>query len=87
LGEVIELSETWKLVDAGWQRLHNYDLEVEVTDPKYVSHLVEGQLFATSAFDAWDEQRDPEASAPVSSEVIGLQPYTPGVIRTHDKQS
>lgn len=55
LHEVIELGATLKLVEAGWSRLHNYDLEVEVTDPKYTSHLVEGQLFATATFDAWDE--------------------------------
>jgi hypothetical protein len=55
LREVLQLGETWKLVEAGWQRLHNYDLEVEVTDPKFASHLVEGQLFATAAFDAWEE--------------------------------
>lgn len=54
--EIFKLGETWKLIEAGWQRLHNYDLEVEVTDPKYVSHLIEGHLFATSAFDAWEEE-------------------------------
>ena len=53
--EIIALGPTWKLVEAGWRRLHNYDLEVEVTDPKYVSHLLEGHLFATAAFDAWEE--------------------------------
>lgn len=53
--EIVELGETWKLVEAGWQRLHNYDLEVEVTDAKYLAHLIEGHLFGTAAFDAWVE--------------------------------
>jgi hypothetical protein len=53
--DILDLGETWKLVEAGWVWLHNYDLEVEVTDPKYVSHLIEGHLFATTAFDAWEE--------------------------------
>ena len=81
LQEVIELGETWKLVEVGWQRLHNYDLEVEVTDARYVAHLVEGHLFATTAFDAWDEDNPvaPEPAGPME-----LQPYTPGMVHKDD---
>jgi len=78
LDEIIELGPTWKLVAVGWQRLHNYDLEVEVSDPRYVSHLVEGQLFATTAFDAWNEEELPTAPA---QDTFELQSYTPGMIR------
>jgi hypothetical protein len=45
----------WHLLDAAWRGLHNFDLEVVLTDGKYGSHLVEGHLFATAAFDAWVE--------------------------------
>jgi hypothetical protein len=81
LQDVVELGATWKLVEVGWKQLHNYDLEVEVTDPKYVNHLVEGQLFATTAFDAWDEDGVSEAPA---HEPLGLREYTPGLIRRDD---
>lgn len=81
LQNVVELGATWKLVEVGWKQLHNYDLEVEVTDPKYVSHLVEGQLFATAAFDAWDEDGASEATA---HEPFGLREYMPGLIRRDD---
>jgi hypothetical protein len=42
------------LLDLAWRTRHQYDLEVEVTDPKYLAHLREGHLFATTAYDAWN---------------------------------
>lgn len=44
-------------LEAAWKQLHGFDLDVEVTDPKYLAHLLEGHLFATTAFDVWDESR------------------------------
>lgn len=55
MGEVIGLGGTWPLLEVGWQRLHHWDLEVELTDPQYAAHLVEGHLFATAAYDTWEE--------------------------------
>lgn len=48
--------ESWaKFMEAAWEKLHHYDLEVTVTDPKYLEHLVEGFEFPTAAYDAWRE--------------------------------
>ncbi len=46
-------------LDAAWTRLHHFDLSVKVTDERYLQHLVEGHIFGTTAFDAWDEKRLP----------------------------
>ncbi|MGN6105402.1 MAG: hypothetical protein ACTHU0_09885 [Kofleriaceae bacterium] len=45
----------WHLLEAAWRDLHHFDLEVELTEASYGSHLVEGHLFGTTAFDAWSE--------------------------------
>lgn len=45
----------WHLLTEAWERLHHFDLEVVLTDAKYGSHLVEGLLFGTAAYDAWIE--------------------------------
>ncbi|WP_338867800.1 pentapeptide repeat-containing protein [Myxococcus stipitatus] len=44
-------------LEAAWKQLHGFDLQVEVTDTKYLAHLLEGHLFSTAAFDIWDESR------------------------------
>ncbi|WP_163868728.1 hypothetical protein [Myxococcus eversor] len=43
-------------LDAAWKRLHHFDLLVKVTDEKYLQHLVEGHIFGTTAFEAWNEK-------------------------------
>ncbi|AGC43819.1 hypothetical protein MYSTI_02503 [Myxococcus stipitatus DSM 14675] len=48
-------------LEAAWERMHGFDLQVEVTDAKYLAHLVEGHLFPTTAFDVWSE---PKAAPP-----------------------
>jgi len=45
----------WHLLTEAWERLHHFDLKVVLTDAKYGSHLVEGLLFGTAAYDAWIE--------------------------------
>ncbi|NTX38069.1 MULTISPECIES: hypothetical protein [unclassified Myxococcus] len=47
----------WLFLEAAWARMHRFDLAVEVTDAKYLEHLAEGHLFATTAFDVWLESR------------------------------
>ncbi|MFY2560702.1 hypothetical protein ACN469_24070 [Corallococcus terminator] len=47
----------WLFLEAAWARMHRFALAVEVTDAKYLEHLAEGQLFATTAFDVWLESR------------------------------
>jgi hypothetical protein len=46
----------WHLLTGAWERLHHFDLKVLLTDAKYGSHLVEGLVFGTAAFDAWIEE-------------------------------
>ncbi|GAC1414105.1 MAG: hypothetical protein NVSMB53_12040 [Gemmatimonadaceae bacterium] len=62
--EINALPQVWPFMRAAWKRLHSFELEVEVTDPKYVAHLVVGIEFGTTAYDAWIESTDEGADTP-----------------------
>lgn len=51
----LEAQGGWAFMQAAWERLHHFDLEVQVTDPKYLAHLRSGLEFGTTAFEAWSE--------------------------------
>ncbi|MCC6876216.1 MAG: SMI1/KNR4 family protein [Sandaracinaceae bacterium] len=43
-----------------WEQTHWYTLEVHVTDPRWLEHLVVGMEFGTTAFDWWSD--DPRSA-------------------------
>lgn len=51
----LEAHGGWAFMRAAWERLHHFDLEVQVTDAKYLAHLRPGLEFGTTAFEAWSE--------------------------------
>ncbi|QSQ17070.1 pentapeptide repeat-containing protein [Myxococcus landrumensis] len=53
----LEDKGTGAFLEAAWGRMHGFDLQVEVTDAKYLAHLAEGHLFPTTAFDVWNESK------------------------------
>jgi hypothetical protein len=53
--EPLEAQGGWVFMKAAWERLHHFDLEVQVTDAKYLAHLRSGLEFGTTAFEAWSE--------------------------------
>nr|WP_254627760.1 pentapeptide repeat-containing protein [Myxococcus sp. CA040A] len=61
IDEISPLEQKGKglFLDAAWARLHHFDVSVEVTDEKYLQHLVEGHVFGTTAYDAWIEKQLP----------------------------
>jgi hypothetical protein len=53
--EIDRVPAIWPARRASWERLHTFELDVEVTKASYVAHLVVGVEFDTTAFDAWVE--------------------------------
>lgn len=53
--EPLEADGGWAFMKAAWERLHHFDLEVQLTDAKYLAHLRSGLEFGTTAFEAWSE--------------------------------
>ncbi|WP_224372642.1 hypothetical protein [Hyalangium versicolor] len=74
----LEKKGSGAFLEGAWKRMHRFDLLVEVTDAKYLDHLVEGHFFGTTAFDAWIEKELPppkkEKAAPAKAKKAAPAP-------------